>query len=107
MIIVITFLKTEKKFFFFVCQNNQEFDPNHCKAFLWDLTSKQIPVEFIEPNSLDIVVLIFVMSALCPNDWNQAVDNVYKMLKPGGLVLFRGIVILYDYYFLIILTYPI
>jgi hypothetical protein len=47
------------------------------------------------------------MSALSPNDWNQAVDNVYKMLKPGGLVLFRGIVILYDYYFLIILTYPI
>ncbi len=31
------------------------------------------------------------MSALCPNDWNQAVDNAYNMLKPGGLVLFRGI----------------
>jgi hypothetical protein len=48
------------------------------------------------------------MSALCPNDWNQAVDNVYKMLKPGGLVLFRGIILyIYNYCLLAILTYPI
>ncbi|CAB4374835.1 uncharacterized protein OCT59_017553 [Rhizophagus irregularis] len=72
-----------------VVKNNKEYNPNHCKAFVWDLTNKHIPIEYIEPNSLDIVVLIFVMSALSPNDWNQAVDNVYKMLKPGGLVLFR------------------
>ncbi|CAI2177096.1 2148_t:CDS:2 [Funneliformis geosporum] len=69
--------------------NNKEYDPKHCKAFVWDLTNKGIPIEYIEPNSLDIVVLIFVMSAICPNDWIQVVDNVYNMLKPGGLVLFR------------------
>jgi len=72
-----------------VVKNNKEYNPDHCKAFVWDLTNKQIPIEYIKPNSLDIIVLIFVMSALCPNDWNHAVDNVYKMLKPGGLVLFR------------------
>ncbi|CAG8457298.1 17410_t:CDS:2 [Racocetra persica] len=47
--------------------------------------------ENIEPGSLDIVVLIFVMSAIHPQCWSQAVENVYKMLKPGGLVLFRAV----------------
>ncbi|CAG8536984.1 7642_t:CDS:2 [Acaulospora morrowiae] len=71
-----------------VVMNNQDYDPSKCKAFVWDLTSDRIP-ECIEQGSLDIVVLIFVMSAIRPQDWNQVIENVYKMLKPGGLVLFR------------------
>ncbi|CAG8587777.1 6029_t:CDS:2, partial [Diversispora eburnea] len=65
--------------------NNKNYDPKKCKAFIWDLTSTEIP-EYIKPASLDLVVLIFVMSAIHPQDWNQVVKN---MLKPGGLVLFR------------------
>ncbi|CAG8484349.1 5755_t:CDS:2 [Scutellospora calospora] len=71
-----------------VVKNNSAFNPQKSCAFVWDLTSTNIP-ENIEPGSLDIVVLIFVMSAIHPQCWNQAVENVYKMLKPGGLVLFR------------------
>ena len=44
----------------------------------------------IEPGSVDIVVLIFVLSALHPNEWKAAAENVYRMLKPRtGLVLLR------------------
>ncbi|CAG8460787.1 17686_t:CDS:2 [Cetraspora pellucida] len=71
-----------------VVKNNPAYDPQKSNAFFWDLTSENIP-ENIEPGSLDIVVLIFVMSAIHPQCWSQAVENVYKMLKPGGLVLFR------------------
>nr|CAG8571770.1 15961_t:CDS:10 [Entrophospora candida] len=71
-----------------VIKNSTEYNQEQSKAFVWDLTNQDIP-EYIEPGSLDIVVLIFVMSAIRPQDWSQAVENIYKMLKPGGLVLFR------------------
>ncbi|KAH0064057.1 methyltransferase, partial [Aureobasidium melanogenum] len=31
----------------------------------------------------------FIFSALSPRQWAQAVKNVWNVLKPGGLVLFR------------------
>lgn len=33
--------------------------------------------------------MIFIFSALNPKQWNQAVRNIWKVLKPGGQVLFR------------------
>ncbi|KAJ7221892.1 methyltransferase [Mycena rebaudengoi] len=58
------------------------------KAAVWDLTSHSLPDGF-EPGSADIVVMVFVFSALHPSEWARAVANVHKMLKPGGLVVFR------------------
>ncbi|CAK5273811.1 unnamed protein product [Mycena citricolor] len=57
-------------------------------AAVWDLTADSLP-ESIAPGSADIVIMVFVFSALHPNEWRQAVSNVHKILKPGGLVLFR------------------
>ncbi|KAI7906696.1 S-adenosyl-L-methionine-dependent methyltransferase [Cokeromyces recurvatus] len=71
-----------------VVVGNKNYNPKRSLAFVWDLSSPNIPEE-IEAESLDIVVLIFVMSALAPEQWEQAVKNIYRMLKPGGLVLFR------------------
>jgi tRNAThr (cytosine32-N3)-methyltransferase len=51
-------------------------------------TAAKLP-EGIEPHSLDIVVLIFVLSALHPREWEAAVRNVRTALKPGGMVLLR------------------
>lgn len=59
-------------------------------AFVWDLSSPQgPPTSHIIPGSLDIIVLIFVLSALHPREWDQAIANCHALLKPGGLVLFR------------------
>ncbi|KAF7357055.1 Methyltransferase-like protein [Mycena venus] len=58
------------------------------EAGVWDLTSDSLP-EGVEPESADIVIMVFVFSALHPDEWIKAVSNVYKILKPGGLVLFR------------------
>ncbi|KAK0542466.1 hypothetical protein OC846_006608 [Tilletia horrida] len=70
-----------------------------CAASVWDLsgttpitnsdqTQARLP-EGVQPHSIDIVVLIFVFSALRPEEWASAARNVMTMLKPGGLVLFR------------------
>ncbi|KAJ3123238.1 hypothetical protein HK098_002076 [Nowakowskiella sp. JEL0407] len=53
-----------------------------------DLTSESLP-EHIEPGSIDVCLCIFVLSALHPNSWSQAIGNLEKLLKPGGRVLFR------------------
>lgn len=58
-------------------------------ASVWDVTSQDgLPSDVI-PSTVDIVILVFVMSALHPDEWGKAVNNIQKMLKPGGVVLFR------------------
>jgi tRNAThr (cytosine32-N3)-methyltransferase len=78
-------------------------------AAVWDATSPDILPNGLEPMSADIVILIFVLSALHPKEWEQTILNVHKVrpipsmnynlasslpfclkiLKPGGLVVFR------------------
>ncbi|KAJ6580985.1 methyltransferase [Mycena capillaripes] len=58
------------------------------EAGVWDLTSDSLP-DGVTPESADIVIMVFVFSALHPNEWAKAVSNVHKILKPGGLLLFR------------------
>ncbi|KAJ1917095.1 hypothetical protein H4219_003397 [Mycoemilia scoparia] len=60
-----------------------------CNAFVWDISSPQLPLEHIEPGSIDIILLIFVFSALHPDQWKQTIDNLEMLLKPGGMILFR------------------
>ncbi|KAJ3040141.1 hypothetical protein HDU99_010180, partial [Rhizoclosmatium hyalinum] len=72
-----------------VVKKNPAYDESQCKAFVYDVTSKAgVPPE-IPPGSVDICVCIFVLSALNPRDWEQAASNIYNILKPGGICLFR------------------
>ncbi|KAJ7308584.1 methyltransferase [Mycena albidolilacea] len=57
-------------------------------ASVWDLTSPSLP-EGVEPGSADILIMVFVFSALHPDEWAQAVSNAHALLKPNGLLLFR------------------
>lgn len=61
-----------------VVLGNRKYDPTRSSAFVWDLSSSEIPKE-IEPESLDMIVLIFVLSALAPEQWDQAVKNIHKV----------------------------
>ena len=75
-------------------------------ASVWDVTSLEGLPQDVNPGTVDIVILVFVMSALHPDEWGQAINNIQKvsrpisqirpvlnlasqMLKPGALVVFR------------------
>ena len=60
-----------------------------CSASVWDLSSPDSLPNGLQAASVDMVVLIFVFSALHPREWSQAVTNIRTLLKPGGIVLFR------------------
>ncbi|WWC59668.1 uncharacterized protein I303_102230 [Kwoniella dejecticola CBS 10117] len=45
--------------------------------------------EGIQPGTVDVISVIFVLSALHPKEWDQAIRNLYTALKPGGLLLIR------------------
>lgn len=77
-----------------IVKSDESFAPNHEKKIayssVWDLANPENKIpDDLEPNSCDVVILIFIFSALHPNQWNQAIDNLKKILKPGGKVLFR------------------
>ncbi|XP_043919939.1 tRNA N(3)-methylcytidine methyltransferase METTL6 [Protopterus annectens] len=69
-------------------KQNPLYNSERCKAFQCDLTKDDL-LTCIPPESVDIVTLIFVLSAIHPDKMQLALKNIYKVLKPGGSVLFR------------------
>ncbi|XP_017138253.1 methyltransferase-like protein isoform X2 [Drosophila miranda] len=71
-----------------ILRSQPQFDDKRCEVFVMDATEEQWPVPF-EENSQDIIVMIFVLSACQPKKMQQILDNCYRYLRPGGLLLFR------------------
>ncbi|KAG5244117.1 hypothetical protein OIU76_009020 [Salix suchowensis] len=57
-------------------------------AFVCDLTVDDLSKE-IPPSSVDIVTMIFVLSAVSPEKMHLVVQNIKKVMKPNGHVLLR------------------
>lgn len=70
------------------------YDTDRIQADVWDVSASPdsenagLPPGLTE-NSVDVVLMIFIFSALAPKQWDQAVRNIWRVLKPGGQVLFR------------------
>ncbi|OJK01259.1 hypothetical protein ASPACDRAFT_115875 [Aspergillus aculeatus ATCC 16872] len=74
-----------------VIRDSPKYDTKHITADVWDVSATgddSLPPNVAE-GSVDVVVLIFIFSALAPNQWEQAIRNIYRVLKPGGKILFR------------------
>lgn len=71
-----------------VLKEHPDYNTNRCNAFVCDISSENIEVPF-EPESIDIVLLVFALSAVLPEKMKTVVKHIHRYLKPGGLVLFR------------------
>ncbi|XP_062573437.1 tRNA N(3)-methylcytidine methyltransferase METTL6-like [Saccostrea cucullata] len=98
-------LQEDKSLFFYACdfspravqfvKDNPEYDSTRCCAFQCDLTKDHLSVS-IPQDSVDVVSIIFVLSAIHPDKMEAALSNIIKVMKPGGSLLFRDYG-LYDY----------
>lgn len=64
------------------------YNDQYMKAFTCDITTAEV-FETIPEASLDIVTLIFVLSAIHPDKFVTVSKNIFRLLKPGGMLLFR------------------
>ncbi|XP_035252850.1 tRNA N(3)-methylcytidine methyltransferase METTL2 [Anguilla anguilla] len=69
-------------------KSNAEYDPARCFAFVHDLSEETAPFP-VPPGSLDVIVLIFVLSALHPDKMQASIRRLAELLKPGGVLLLR------------------
>ncbi|XP_038610197.1 tRNA N(3)-methylcytidine methyltransferase METTL2A [Tachyglossus aculeatus] len=69
-------------------QANSEYDPSRCFAFVHDLCDEHKSYPMPE-GSLDIIILVFVLSAIDPNKMQNAIVRLSCLLKPGGRILLR------------------
>ncbi|MGH0126241.1 UNVERIFIED_CONTAM: hypothetical protein FKN15_000495 [Acipenser sinensis] len=71
-----------------ILETHLDYTPERCFAFVHDLcdetTSFPVPKE-----SLDVIILIFVLSAVHPDKMQNAVSRLSELLKPGGMILLR------------------
>lgn len=71
-----------------VMRGSEDYDRAKMQADVWDATSDEFPPGLTE-GSVDVAILVFIFSALSPDQWKKATDNVHRLLKPGGVVCFR------------------
>uniref|UniRef100_UPI003AAFCEEB tRNA N(3)-methylcytidine methyltransferase METTL6 isoform X2 n=1 Tax=Centroberyx gerrardi TaxID=166262 RepID=UPI003AAFCEEB len=69
-------------------EQNPLYRPERCSAFQCDLIRDDLR-ENVPEGSVDVVTLIFVLSAIHPDKMRLALENISRVLKPGGVVLFR------------------
>ncbi|XP_067650003.1 tRNA N(3)-methylcytidine methyltransferase METTL2-like isoform X1 [Haliotis asinina] len=71
-----------------IVKDHTDYNPHRCHAFVSDIsdTSAVLPMP---DNSLDLVIMIFVLSAINPQKMQFVIDRLSRLLKPGGQILFR------------------
>ncbi|XP_021907622.1 LOW QUALITY PROTEIN: uncharacterized protein LOC110821949 [Carica papaya] len=69
-------------------KTHKDFVETRVNAFVSDLTIDDLSKQ-ISPSSVDIISMIFVLSAVSPEKMPLVLQNVRKVLKPNGCVLFR------------------
>lgn len=64
------------------------YDEQYMRAFPCDITTEEV-FGTLADGTLDIATLIFVLSAIHPEKFRAVVGNIFRLMKPGGMVLFR------------------
>uniref|UniRef100_A0A0N5C1J2 SAM_MT_RSMB_NOP domain-containing protein n=1 Tax=Strongyloides papillosus TaxID=174720 RepID=A0A0N5C1J2_STREA len=67
-------------------KSNELYDEKKCCGFVWDITES---TDKVKDESIDIILCIYVLSALDPQQQTIAIKNLTSKLKPGGLLLVK------------------
>ena len=70
-------------------KQEKSYDESRCHAFVMDATESTWNAVPFEEASLDVVILIFTLSAMDPAKARGVLASAYRYLKPGGVILFR------------------
>lgn len=69
-------------------KQHQLYDESIVKAFQCDITTDTI-FQTIDSDSVDLISMIFVLSAIHPTKFDIVFEHLFRLLKPGGILLFR------------------
>ncbi|KAB0800813.1 hypothetical protein PPYR_06552 [Photinus pyralis] len=69
-------------------KSNPLYNEDNVRAFVADVTTDDI-FTTLEQSTVDIVTLVFVLSAIHPEKFLKVLQNIFLLLKPGGIILFR------------------
>ena len=61
-----------------IVKGHAEYDPAKCRAFVCDVSEDEFP-EDIREGSLDVAVMIFVLSAIEPSKFEQVIAKIFKV----------------------------
>ncbi len=56
---------------------------------MYDLSAPYGLPKGVQPGSIDVALLVFVLSAVPPSSWDAAFANIANALAPGGVLLLR------------------
>ncbi|NXW69461.1 METL2 protein, partial [Hirundo rustica] len=69
-------------------KSHSSYNSAWCSAFVHDVCDDALPYPFPD-EILDVILLVFVLSTIHPDRMQGVVNRLAKLLKPGGVLLFR------------------
>ncbi|XP_058297230.1 tRNA N(3)-methylcytidine methyltransferase METTL8, mitochondrial isoform X2 [Hylobates moloch] len=73
---------------FRILESHSSYRAAQCFAFVHDVCDDGLPYPFPD-GILDVILLVFVLSSIHPDRMQGVVNRLSKLLKPGGMLLFR------------------
>lgn len=71
-------------------KSNPSYQNGRCEAFVCDMTKEMLPERIRRPDTvIDNVLLLFVLSAIEPENMLIVIRRACDVLKPGGFFFFR------------------
>ncbi|XP_065787823.1 tRNA N(3)-methylcytidine methyltransferase METTL8, mitochondrial isoform X6 [Muntiacus reevesi] len=69
-------------------KSHASYRASQCCAFVHDVCDHGLPYPFPD-GTLDVILLVFVLSSIHPDRMQGVINRLSKLLKPGGMLLFR------------------
>nr|XP_058909533.1 tRNA N(3)-methylcytidine methyltransferase METTL8, mitochondrial isoform X4 [Kogia breviceps] len=95
---ILNTLQNAPEFFLYCCdfasgavelvKSHTSYRAAQCCAFVHDVCDDGLPYPFPD-GILDVILLVFVLSSIHPDRMQGVVNRLSKLLKPGGMLLFR------------------